>query len=347
MGLQTPEAPTKTLSSPLAGRSGIGGYGRRIFWVVLAATLLFVASTSPFVRAIGYTWAADRALSRQPPDTKAATAALEQASAALPDDTALRRRLARLQLQMGHDEQGIALLRAIADQEPASRLVQAELAEALDATSDHKAALAIWRSMGAGPDQMVSAGNKELFIYKDAANALLWYERAERMGADPQAVAGNRQIAEILTSRSAGANALPTELYELTDSLDVPVVALRLLPGGEPLYPGADPSLAILWSDGAAYVAVNVVKTGQYRLTVEAQHSTPAPVQFQIEHNFSPVATFALGRGDNNWESSIADLYLEEGIHLLGVRFTNDLSGPDGTDRNLIMKQIRIQVLTP
>lgn len=98
----------------------------------------------------------------------------------------------------------------------------------------------------------------------------------------------------------------------------------------------------VMWWNGSVVALVDVNKPGVVRVTTLAQNSSPEPIELQLELNLEPVAEFSLNRGDSSWEELEKDIFLKEGLNLVGIRFTNDGQVND-RDRNAYIQSIMLE----
>ena len=177
--------------------------------------------------------------------------------------------------------------------------------------------------------------------------ALLFYVLEENVNRPLSSEAWFRkEIVEITSKKrqemlSDSQSLLSTQI--LSGSLTIEAKTLQGSFDGTPLsqLPGGDPSIGIMWWNGDAITGVQVLDGGEYELTLLAQNIPPIPIQFQLLVDFQPVGTFELSLGDMSWQEFSTIIFLDAGIHTIGVRYLNN-DFVDGFDRNLHMKWLKI-----
>jgi hypothetical protein len=98
----------------------------------------------------------------------------------------------------------------------------------------------------------------------------------------------------------------------------------------------------VMWWTGSAVALINVVNPGMFQVTTRAQNSSPAPIELQLEYNFEPVENFLLNKGDLSWDEFYKELYLKEGLNLIGIRYLND-GKVNELDRNAYIQWIKLE----
>lgn len=145
----------------------------------------------------------------------------------------------------------------------------------------------------------------------------------------------------------AGEIARVNKIYNLQNEVQV---AAKDLQWAEPFRslgqslsdnPGANPALGIMWWNGVAVAVVRVSDPGNYVLTLRVREDAPAPIELSVENNFTQVADFSLNRADSSWQEVSAEINLNQGLNLIGIRYKNDAK-VDGVDRNAVLDWIRL-----
>lgn len=213
-----------------------------------------------------------------------------------------------------------------------------------------------WKAGGFTASQFIERGDSD-WTARHFEDALEWYRRVELVNeGKPNPVAFRSAIAAVISQRMLTPHELATlAIHPLAGgSVQIEAETLQwsytLANGwqwmyGQPLsaFPSMDPGAGVLWWDGVAVAVVQVPEDANYRLAFRAQHTAPAPIEVQVEHNFAPVAPFALDRGDLSWQELETDLFLSAGLHVIGVRFLNEYYAGDA-DRNAVLDWLRLEV---
>lgn len=212
-----------------------------------------------------------------------------------------------------------------------------------------------WQAASVDDQQFMARGDVELQQQRYAA-AQTWYQRATAFAPQqPPAVMFRRAVTSIIVNDKlpADIDSAALNLSQVKqEAVQIQATTLQWLFAdptmsvqfGDRLsrYPAADPNVGVLWWGNAAATLINVPEAGSYRMSLRAQHTPPAPIEIQLEHDMQPIAKFSLARGDNSWQEIGADISLKAGLHVVGVRFLND-GAVGGIDRNAVLDWIRLE----
>jgi tetratricopeptide (TPR) repeat protein len=90
-------------------------------------------------------------------------------------------------------------------------------------------------------------------------------------------------------------------------------------------------------------LAFQVENQGQYCLSVKALDRPPEPTNIELTLNLERILLIKLPNGDDVWKDFDTELYMDEGLHVLGLRLTNDQYIEGEVDRNGHVGEIIIQ----
>ena len=202
-----------------------------------------------------------------------------------------------------------------------------------------------WRAAGVDPAHFRGQAH-ESFVLRNFAGAASWYARDWRTNSNqPLEAAYEWAIAGLISGdpMPQGATQVTPIVYPLSDRVRIEAEDLQFLSTGEPLsnYPGSDPQVGVFWGYSVATAMVQSPSRATYSLTIRAQHTPPAPILLQVEHNFAPITLLDLSREDMRWEEFTIDVTLDRGTHALGLRFLNDFEAP-GVSRNAVVDWIEL-----
>lgn len=156
-------------------------------------------------------------------------------------------------------------------------------------------------------------------------------------------------VADILTGQQPQTTqavqiwAVPTP----EDQLIIPGLDLQWTRPGETLgrplsaYPGGDADRGVMWWNGSAIAVVDILVSGDYQIGVQIQNTPPAPVEVQLECDFESQLKITLEQEDQTWQVYEKACNLEQGLHIIGIRFLND-SVVDGVNRNAVIGWIQV-----
>jgi len=126
-------------------------------------------------------------------------------------------------------------------------------------------------------------------------------------------------------------NILPSSFFRLEDGSPVNTREFKGQMAGM-YYRNRDPGVTIL----------EVLDSGSYCLFIKAFDTPPEPTIIELTIDFKPLTMIEMQNGDETWRSYEIETYLEEGLHLLGIRLTND-GNVNGIDRNGSVGEILIE----
>lgn len=239
---------------------------------------------------------------------------------------------------LGHLELAFAYQKSMADLSGSER------------SADELRALILTELSTAGVDatQLIpEAGNAFLSQKYQAAASL--FEMAASLDLSLSSLDEiNWDIATILGKQSLPQRSTPTGLpvYILTNAVRIEAEEMVWLRQGEmlgkPMSNYSPSKIGTFWWNGASAFVVRVTQTGHFRIILLAQNTPPAPVNLRIEHNFAPILNIELTREDMSWQEFETELYLEAGLQLIAVRFTND-ARVNGVDRNAVVDWLKLE----
>jgi hypothetical protein len=240
--------------------------------------------------------------------------------------------------------------------EAVNQLDESEISKVSFLCPERKALAALreaWKNSRTPPKRLLTLAT-QAFVDRDFAQANLWYRHAILTNKEvPNEALFWWEIAHQLT----GGSPFPEELAQINIR---PLTGTLQIEGEDLQWNTAKPEwntalgdrigvitqddlkAGIMWWNGNVIVLVQVIESGDYRITIRAQNTPPPPVQFQLEKDLIAVTQFELARGDGSFENLTAETSLSKGIHLIGIRYLNDGS-EDGIDRNLVIDWIEIQ----
>ncbi len=219
--------------------------------------------------------------------------------------------------------------------------------------AEHPAVMARLRGMQAlhsadiTADQLVARGDQALAA-GSFNDAITWYRRAQAVNSDAVSAGFQRGIASALAQQESldqiGIVSLNKKVRLEAEQLrwlqTEPLTNLSLGDTLLTVNPNR-PDVGIMNWVGRSAAVLEVADGGNYRIKLRAQHTDPAPIQIQLEHDLVPIGQFTLNREDQSWEELEVDVTLQPGIHLLGVRFLNDAI-VDTIDRNAVLDWLEI-----
>lgn len=245
-------------------------------------------------------------------------------------------------------EANVALLRATQNE----ALGQVFLGSSLQISRDSEVLnLAAQELLAAGTDQTEWVNTaREAFSQKAYERTIYDYQIATIL--DPTLSAGDRflwNLAVVLQVPSIEINHLSgvDVIYELSDEIQIAAKDLQWVEPypflGQPLSqnPGADPAFGTMWWNGLAVAVVNTSEEGDFQLTLRARDDPPAPIKLSIEHNMVSVLDVSLQQAEAQFVETSVSLKLSPGLHIIGVRFTNDET-VNGINRNAVLEWIRL-----
>ncbi|PKN94129.1 MAG: hypothetical protein CVU44_06930 [Chloroflexi bacterium HGW-Chloroflexi-6] len=267
--------------------------------------------------------------------------------------------LGRAYCLMGEYQKAIAAYRAFTGLRPRNPLGHLELAFAYqksmaepsgsELSADELRALILTELSAAGvdPTQLIPEAGNALFCQKNRTASGL-FEMAISLGVAMSS--SDELLWDMLTivndqrlPQRDGLTSLP--VYTLADFSRIEAEDMIWLGDGEifgkPMS-NFSSSNGIFWWNGASVFVVKVVRPGEFLLILTAQNTPPAPVNLQIEHNFAPILNFELIRQDMSWQEFETDLYLDIGLHLISVRFTN-YSYINGIGRSAVVDWLKLE----
>ncbi|UCD98867.1 MAG: hypothetical protein JSV42_18305 [Chloroflexota bacterium] len=99
--------------------------------------------------------------------------------------------------------------------------------------------------------------------------------------------------------------------------------------------------VGVMWWNGSAGLPIRVHEPGNFNLSFVAKHSSPPPIELEIELNLKSVEDFSLSKGDLSWQGLETEIYLSRGINLLSINFNND-GKENEIDRNAYIGWIQL-----
>jgi hypothetical protein len=170
--------------------------------------------------------------------------------------------------------------------------------------------------------------------------AWYWYRVGEIRGvlSEEQATRLALLSAVVEPSQSMQAPFDAHEVFVLNDSLRIAPEDFFRLADGQPVAVRTfdeKTAAAYFSNNDPGGVFIQVETGGQYCLSIEALDRPPEITAIAMTLNLEEVRLIELTRGDDTWSRYLTQLPLEEGLHLLGFRLTNDLYiSAEGIDRN-------------
>jgi hypothetical protein len=203
------------------------------------------------------------------------------------------------------------------------------------------------RLAGIGLDSLISEANQAFSSHR-YSQAVRWYYYASLMGDIPDKEKFRWSIAEIISGHDlphiSGPDVL--NIQPLGSDLEIDASTFQWMIEnrlgktiGNPTT--GDPHVGYLTFQGTAITVIDVQQLATYHVTINAQNSTPPPIQIQLEIDLQPYASFELSRGDGSWEELSTDITLNAGYHVLGINFVND-AVINGVDRNAIIEWVKL-----
>lgn len=280
-----------------------------------------------------------------------------QALALRPSHQRALRGAAQAALQSGRPDEAVAWLEQAWRAEPASQLVQQELAIAYVNAGLTERGLKILQSFG--PSALVIVGDRAVHT-GDQAGALRWYNYALNIGSPISSgemvrivsllhAMGEIERAEALVQRAqlpgfTTASVLDAAEMRVAGANLSRFVASAIVQDGTTIAWGSPPQFGVLLNEYAGATWLKVPKDGDYQLTLRLRHDAPPPVLIAIELNVQEVAMISLERGNFSWEERSLRLHLSQGMQMLSVAFRNDYYD-QLSDRNAVIEWIALRYL--
>jgi hypothetical protein len=204
------------------------------------------------------------------------------------------------------------------------------------------------REAGITVEQLVARGDYAL-AQGTLNGAIKWYRRAQAMESDPTSAGFQRGLASVLAQGQSLDQLEVVPLDKIGARIEAeqlrwlqlePITNIGLGDSLVSINPNL-PNVGVLNWAGTAVALIDVAEGGTYRIKLRAQHTTPGPIQIQMEHDLASIGQFTLTRADQSWEELEIDVTLQPGIQLFGVRFLNDAI-VDGIDRNAVLDWLEI-----
>ena len=215
---------------------------------------------------------------------------------------------------------------------------------------NYKSAItAAFENSGTSANQLqIEAQNA--FFNQDYMTSLTFYDLSQILNSD---IAPSDRLlwnlSSIIENRTLSTDSSPQRItiYNLEEDLIIQAEDLYLVRSGDTLgtllsaFPGGNLNYGILWNSGAAVAIIRNNSPNDYNVIFNVQNSAPAPIEFQFEHNFQVIGTASLSQEDMSWSEVSIPLHLEQGYHIIGIRFINDDRVND-IDRNGVIDWIKI-----
>ncbi len=205
-----------------------------------------------------------------------------------------------------------------------------------------------WREAGASGQEFLDLAGKA----RDAGSyeeALKWYSRAAMLQELDPSILFWWGIAAVKAGYQVPVSvgdALPVHNLDL-DSTEIQGRTLQWMKQvpeyhvvyGDPLgrlSPGSDGSGVMYWQGSSIFVVLSP-RDAAYQMTIRAAHSTPVIGELEVEQDGRSITRFSI---TNTWQELETKLDLTAGLHVIGVRYVQDVG-------DAILQWIRLTRISP